>query len=158
MREQVPVEKLAVGMFVAELDRPWLGTPFLIQGFVIESQREIEQFQRCCKHVFVERSQSLGDQFIADPVEKKIVPQRTRPEPQAHIYKDKQNTDGQTDDGFLGSIGKIFKSAFSSDGAAPEPERKQTQPARPREPVVTTKTGRRNGVRRPRPLRFAKKA
>ena len=137
MREQVPVEKLAVGMFVAELDRPWLGTPFLIQGFVIESQREIEQFQRCCKHVFVERSQSLGDQFIADPVEKKIVPQRTRPEPHAHIYKDDKNAGAQTDDGFLGSIGKIFKSAFSPDGAAPEPERPRSQPKGAREPVVT---------------------
>ncbi len=30
MKEQVPVEKLAIGMFVAELDRPWVGTPFLI--------------------------------------------------------------------------------------------------------------------------------
>ena len=137
MREQVPVEKLAVGMFVAELDRPWLGTPFLIQGFVIESQAQIEEFQGCCKHVFVERSQSLGDQFVPDPVEKKIVPQRTRPEPHAHIYKHDKNADGQTDGGFLGSIGKIFKSAFSSDALPPQPERSQPQLASTREPVVT---------------------
>ena len=137
MREQVPVEKLAIGMFVAELDRPWLGTPFLIQGFVIETQKEIEQFQSCCKHVLVERSQSVGDQFIADPVEKKIVPQRTQAQPHVHIYKDKPNADGQSDDGFLGSIGKIFKSAFSTDGVAPEPDRPRPQPAGGREPVVT---------------------
>ncbi len=117
MREQVPVEKLAIGMFVAELDRSWLGTPFLIQGFVIESQEEIAQFRACCKHVFVDRGLSQGDQFIPDPVEKKEAPVRTRPEPRAHIYKDKKDAGGQTDDGLLGSIGKIFKSAFSSDGS-----------------------------------------
>ncbi len=116
MREQVPVEKLAIGMFVAELDRPWLGTPFLMQGFVIESQAEIDQFRACCKHVFVERSLSQGDQFIPDVVEKKVAPVRTRPEPRAQIYKDK-DTAGQTDDGLMGSIGKIFKSAFSADGS-----------------------------------------
>jgi HD-GYP domain-containing protein (c-di-GMP phosphodiesterase class II) len=122
MREQVPVDKLALGMFVAELDRPWLGTPFLMQGFVIESQSEIEQFRACCKHVFVERSLSVGDQFIPDPVEKKAAPVRIRPEPRAQIYKDKVAS-GQTDESLLGSIGKIFKSAFSTDGAqAPQPQ------------------------------------
>jgi hypothetical protein len=74
MREQVPVEKLAVGMFVAELDRPWLGTPFLIQGFVIETQAEIDQFRSCCKHVFVDRSLSVGDQHIPEPVEVRAPP------------------------------------------------------------------------------------
>ena len=137
MKEQVPVEKLAIGMFVAELDRPWVGTPFLMQGFVIESDKEIAQFQRCCKHVFVERSKSLGEQFIADSVEPKLATQRMRAAPKAQIYKDKPDADGQAHDGFMGSIGKIFKSAFSTDGApAPEP-REPAQPARAREPRVT---------------------
>ena len=117
MREQVPVDKLALGMFVAELDRPWLGTPFLMQGFVIESQQEIEQFRSCCKHVFVERSLSVGDQFVPDPVEKKVAPLRIRPEPRAQFYKDK-DTSGEAEDSLLGSIGKIFKSAFSTEGAS----------------------------------------
>ncbi len=33
-------------MFIAELDRPWLDTPFLIQGFVIESQEQIQELQQ----------------------------------------------------------------------------------------------------------------
>jgi HD-GYP domain-containing protein (c-di-GMP phosphodiesterase class II) len=118
MREQVPVDKLVIGMFVAELDRPWLGTPFLIQGFVIESQEQIEEFRACCRHVFVERTQSVGDQFIPDPAEQKPLPTRARSEPQARVYKDNQGKDGaQTDAGLLGSIGKIFKSAFASDAS-----------------------------------------
>jgi len=28
----VPAAQLEIGMFVAELDRPWIETPFLIQG------------------------------------------------------------------------------------------------------------------------------
>ena len=36
--EKVPVENLDVGMYVSELDRPWLESPFLIQGFVIKDE------------------------------------------------------------------------------------------------------------------------
>jgi HD-GYP domain-containing protein (c-di-GMP phosphodiesterase class II) len=135
MREQVPVEKLAVGMFVAELDRPWLGTPFLIQGFVIESHEQIEEFRRLCQHVFVERTLSLGDQYAPDPVEKKEAPVRKRPEPQAHIYKD-QKGDGQANASLMGSIGKIFKSAFSAEGPPPQAPARPSQPQTERAPRV----------------------
>ncbi len=141
MREQVPVEKLAKGMFVAELDRPWVGTPFLMQGFVIETDREIQQFQRLCKHVFVERNLSTGDQFIPDVVEKKVAVQRARAEPQAKIYKEKQdNPDGAEGGGLIGSIGKIFKSALSTEGVPPPEEpraQSRSAPVREREPVIT---------------------
>ena len=46
MKERVEVEALTVGMFVAELDRPWLETPFLLQGFLVESQREIDDLRK----------------------------------------------------------------------------------------------------------------
>lgn len=51
---QISVNDLSIGMYVAELDRPWLGTPFLLQGFVISSQDEIQTLQELCQHVFVE--------------------------------------------------------------------------------------------------------
>jgi HD-GYP domain-containing protein (c-di-GMP phosphodiesterase class II) len=113
MREQVPVDKLAIGMFVAEPDRPWLDTPFLIQGFVIETQEEIAQFQSLCKHVFVERTLSTGDQFRPDAVEKKDTQTvRMRAQPRVVINKEQKPAEGG---GLLGSFGKIFKSAFSGD-------------------------------------------
>lgn len=136
MKEQVPVEKLAIGMFVADLDRPWVGTPFLMQGFVIETEREIQQFKSCCKHVIVDRSLSTGDQFIPDVVEKPVAPQRVRAEPKAQIYKDKPKAE-EAGGGLMGSIGKIFKSAFSTDGVPAPEARPATQPAREREPLVT---------------------
>lgn len=36
-KKQIPVGELRPGMYVAELDRPWLDTPFLFQGFPIMS-------------------------------------------------------------------------------------------------------------------------
>ncbi len=136
MKEQVPVEKLALGMFVAELDRPWLETTFLIQGFVIESQEQIAEFQRCCKHVFVERALSLGDQFQPDVVEKTVV-QRKRADPHVHIYDDKKEAPEQPRESLFGTIGQIFKSAFSSESRTEESApATPAQPARPRDPLV----------------------
>ncbi len=53
-RFKLPVDYLQLGMFVAELDRPWLDTPFLIQGFLIESSTELEALRRICSFVFID--------------------------------------------------------------------------------------------------------
>lgn len=45
---------LSIGMFVGMLDRPWLETPFVFQGFLIKDQFEIEQLQSYCSQVYVE--------------------------------------------------------------------------------------------------------
>ncbi len=50
---ETPVGQLEIGMFVAELDRPWLGTPFLLQGFKIRSQSQIRALSDYCHHVYV---------------------------------------------------------------------------------------------------------
>lgn len=54
---KVPTEDLQVGMFVSQLDRPWLGTPFPLQGFRIASRDEILQLQKFCKYVLVDTEQ-----------------------------------------------------------------------------------------------------
>jgi len=59
-RIKVNVADLKPGMYVAELDRPWLGTPFLFQGFPITSADEIAQLQQCCRYVYVDAAQSIG--------------------------------------------------------------------------------------------------
>ncbi len=51
---KLPVRELAIGMQVVKLDRPWLGTPFLLQGFRISSNDELQQLARFCSHVYVE--------------------------------------------------------------------------------------------------------
>lgn len=57
---EIPVESLLVGMYVSALDRPWLGTPFKLQGLQIESQRDIDILQSLCKTVFIDVSKGRG--------------------------------------------------------------------------------------------------
>lgn len=63
--EAIEVEYLKLGIYVTDLDRPWLGTPFLLQGFLIEEQQQIVQLQQLCKIVYVDRRRSVGDQYAA---------------------------------------------------------------------------------------------
>jgi len=55
---QILVEDLQQGMFVSRLDRPWLETPFPIQGFLIRSAEDKEQLKRFCNHVYVDALKS----------------------------------------------------------------------------------------------------
>ena len=64
-KTNVPVINLQIGMFVSDLDRPWIETPFLLQGFVIENDAEIATLREFCRSVTVDRSRSLGDAFVA---------------------------------------------------------------------------------------------
>lgn len=52
---KVAASQLQVGMYVVELDRPWLETPFLTQGFDIRHRSEVAKVAQYCDHVFVLR-------------------------------------------------------------------------------------------------------
>ena len=43
-----------MGMYVAELDRPWTETPFVFQGFYLETDEQLETLKQYCKTVFVD--------------------------------------------------------------------------------------------------------
>ncbi len=45
---------LRPGMFVCELDRPWLETPFLLQGFEVETDADIEAVMQYCEYVYID--------------------------------------------------------------------------------------------------------
>lgn len=51
---KIAVTDLEIGMYVSELDRPWLETPFLFQGFVIRSGEELDTLRRHCRVVTVD--------------------------------------------------------------------------------------------------------
>ncbi len=61
MTVKVQVKDLALGMFVADLDRPWLDTPFLLQGLLLESEDDLAQIRQLCQFVFVEPANSSPD-------------------------------------------------------------------------------------------------
>ncbi|MFV8819016.1 HD-GYP domain-containing protein [Haliea sp. E17] len=51
---KLPAMSLQPGMFIAELDRPWLETPFALQGFVVRDSNEILYVSRYVDHVYVD--------------------------------------------------------------------------------------------------------
>ena len=65
MASKIYTTDLKVGMFVADLDRPWVDTPFLLQGFLVENQEQILALKTHCDYVIVDRARSTGDQFEA---------------------------------------------------------------------------------------------
>ncbi len=56
-------------MFVAELDRPWLDTPFALQGFYVRSPSDVETLAQYCDYVFVDplRRQRTSSPPLAKP-------------------------------------------------------------------------------------------
>lgn len=57
---RILVGLLQKGMFVSRLDRDWVGTPFPFQGFLIESDRDIEKLGDYCTSVFVDVAKGLA--------------------------------------------------------------------------------------------------
>lgn len=64
-REKVDIIDIEIGMYVTELDRPWEGTPFLLQGFVLDSDEQITALKNLCQFIFVDRTKSIGKHFGA---------------------------------------------------------------------------------------------
>lgn len=55
---KIYADDLDIGMYVSGLDRPWLGTPFLTQGFCIDDQAQIDRLQEYCEYVLVDSHRS----------------------------------------------------------------------------------------------------
>ncbi|MBS1236108.1 MAG: phosphohydrolase, partial [Proteobacteria bacterium] len=54
MKKKIDVIDLERGMYVSELDRPWLETPFLFQGFELRQPEEFELIRKFCKYVYID--------------------------------------------------------------------------------------------------------
>lgn len=54
MKKRVDVRDLRLGMYIAELDRPWLETPFLFQGFELRTPEEMKQLRAHCQYVYID--------------------------------------------------------------------------------------------------------
>ncbi len=74
-RQKIAASQLQEGMYVAELDRPWLETPFLFQGFIIRSERQIRELCQYCSWVWVDAERSEAD-MPPDPGSRKLTQPR----------------------------------------------------------------------------------
>ncbi len=52
--KKIHVSKLQLGMYISKLDRDWLETPFLMQGFLIETLDDIDILAELCEHVWID--------------------------------------------------------------------------------------------------------
>lgn len=68
-REKTQISQLDIGMFVCELDRPWLDSPFILEGVLIEDDEQIATISALCEFVYVDRTVSVGNYFTAPPKE-----------------------------------------------------------------------------------------
>ncbi|MCP5015509.1 MAG: HD-GYP domain-containing protein [Ketobacter sp.] len=51
---KVPADQLRLGMHVSELDRPWLDTPFVFQGFPVHDQDDLTALKNICEYVYID--------------------------------------------------------------------------------------------------------
>jgi len=79
MSTTIPSSELKIGMYVTDLDRPWLDTPFLLQGLLIENDEQIGQLQKYCKFVLIDWNRSAQELQAAKPAsESKAKPERLK--------------------------------------------------------------------------------
>ena len=60
-----------MGMYISELDRPWVETPFLFQRFELRTSEEMEQLKKHCTYVYVDTE--LGPDVAPKPRDKESV-------------------------------------------------------------------------------------
>ena len=61
MKKKIGVQNLRLGMYVSELDRPWIESRFLFQGFEVRTEEELEELRRLCKYVYIETDVEYAD-------------------------------------------------------------------------------------------------
>lgn len=61
VKKKIGVQNLRLGMYVSELDRPWIESRFLFQGFEIRTQEELDELARLCKYVYIETEVEYKD-------------------------------------------------------------------------------------------------
>ena len=61
MQTKIPSDKLITGMYVADIDRPWIETPFWFQGFLIENDEHLMLLRQFCKFVMVDPDLSTSN-------------------------------------------------------------------------------------------------
>ena len=61
LKQKIFVKDLKLGMYVNELDRPWLDTPYLLQGFLVQFAQDIDEVSKYCEFVYID---PLKGQYI----------------------------------------------------------------------------------------------
>jgi len=75
---KVAAADIKIGMYMSYPDRPWLETPFLFQGLILDSEKLISQVKAECGFIYVDREKSFVKQETKTasppPIESKTPP------------------------------------------------------------------------------------
>ncbi|PCJ38036.1 MAG: metal-dependent phosphohydrolase [Cellvibrionales bacterium] len=83
---RVDIAHLKMGMYVVELDRPWLETPFLMQGFELRNKAQLRTLEKYCQHVFI-RSRSVTPKKQPQPAVRVQPPKLTSKAEKGTFFK-----------------------------------------------------------------------
>jgi len=72
MQTKVASSDVKKGMFVSSLDRPWIDTPFMFQGFLVLEDEDIKLLQEHCAFVHVDWTRSTIEQPVASFADKDL--------------------------------------------------------------------------------------
>ncbi len=74
---KIRTNTVRIGMFVSRLDRPWLETPFSLQGFHVRNPDQLQQLTKFCRHVFVDtsRGEAPDPRFVVHDDHQELDPQ-----------------------------------------------------------------------------------
>lgn len=67
---RISVDELRLGMFVAELDRPWVQTPFMLQGFLLTEELDLQTLHGLVKEVVIDPSRSNYNAMLHIPFDR----------------------------------------------------------------------------------------
>ncbi len=103
LEKKVAVQDLTTGMYVSRLDRPWVETPFLFQGFMLSTATDIDELSRHCDYVYIDADRGLDAkqalqeaqqevdrqvaELVARPVGHQVYPTKTSLEEERAVAK-----------------------------------------------------------------------
>lgn len=59
MIKKIPVDRLAIGMYLCGNDRKWLETPFFRSKFLLKTEHQIADLREYCKFVFIDTDKGI---------------------------------------------------------------------------------------------------
>lgn len=87
---KINVEDLQVGMYVSKLDKPWLKSNFLFQGFELKNQADIYAVSEQCKFVYIDVNKQNKIQTVEarDAYTKEWLDRKTPPDKLSSFEKE----------------------------------------------------------------------
>ena len=66
MELKVGTQNLVTGMYVCGLDRPWLDTPLLAQGHLINDDEDLAELKIHCNYVYIDTERGVKAEIQID--------------------------------------------------------------------------------------------